>query len=69
MTSYEGKRIKIAKVSQVEVIDYYPDGENFNKDSTEKVMKLEIETESLKELDANGNNLVTDLEITNKEGI
>jgi hypothetical protein len=44
-SEFEGKRVRIAKVSQVEVTDFYPDGENYNKDSKEKVMKLEIETE------------------------
>jgi hypothetical protein len=68
ISKYEGKRVRIAKVTPVLVTDYYPDGEHFNKDSQDKVMKLELETESLKELDANGNFTEKDLTYT-KDGI
>lgn len=68
ISKYEGKRIRIAKVTPVWAINYYPDGETFNQDSTEKVLKLEIETESLKELDKDGNFTEKDLEY-DKDGI
>jgi len=68
LSNYESKRVKIAKVSQVECVDYYPDGETFNKDSKEKTMKLEIETEPLKVLDNDGNFTTKDLEISTMEG-
>jgi hypothetical protein len=61
VSNYEGKRVRIAKATPIWAINYYPDGENFKADSTEKVLKLELETEPLKELDANGNFTEKDL--------
>ena len=61
ITKYEGKRVRIAATNLVWVTDYYPDGETFKKDSTDKVLKLEITTEALKELDALGNFTEKDL--------
>ena len=54
-SKYEGRRVKIAKVEEIEVIDFYPDGETYNPNSTEKVHKIEIETEPLREIDDKGN--------------
>ena len=67
-SAYEGKRLKIAKVEEIEDIDHYPDGKTYNAASTEKAHFMVITTEPLKELDEKGNFTDKVLEFTNIEG-
>jgi len=59
--SYKGFKIKIANVRQFEVIDYYTGPKNeqgmptFNSESKIKKRIVEVETESLPEIDERGN--------------
>jgi hypothetical protein len=54
--AYEGKRVRIASVTEKEVIDFYT-GENgtYNEKSTAKKHEIQIETEPLPKLDEAGN--------------
>jgi hypothetical protein len=67
VSKYEGKRVKIAAVTKITAVDFYPDGETYNPDSKEMIEKLEIETEPLKELDKDGNNTDKDLSFNNEK--
>jgi len=51
---YEGKRVKIASIKKIFVTNFYPDGKNYDANSQEKMWKVELETEPIKELDDNG---------------
>lgn len=54
--AYEGKRVKIADVKELEVPDFYTgDGGSYNENSTAKKHVILITTEPLKKLDAEGN--------------
>ena len=56
VSAYEGKRVKIADVKELEVIDYYNgEGGTYNPNSTDKKHIISITTESLKKVDEGGN--------------
>ena len=65
---YEGKRIRIAKVSKIWDVNTFPDGKNYNPNSTEMMWKVLIETEPLKELDKNENFTDKLVEFKDKNG-
>jgi len=66
--AYEGKRVKIARVEKIQVINKYtgPNGAYNAAETEAKTWKIEIETESLPKLDADGN-FTTDLYVYHDE--
>jgi len=63
---YHNKSVKIAKVQEVEVTDFYPNG-SYDDKSTATTHKIKIETEPLHELDEGGN--FTDKILTFKDEV